>query len=192
MAAKFSIALALLACVESGVPCAADELTAVPRIVDADTVEAGLSKSGYPASTRLKVISAVSMLAVRFGAAVLKQRPNYKRIVAIAPGYANFRGSTVMGAVLALARSTAKMWADGLSVTVGLWPSGIIRPPMSRTRTMRGNIRSGCGPARSLRPGTGVIVARKPSYSAPTRCRPRHSATCFLRTLPAHLRALIA
>jgi hypothetical protein len=30
-----------------------------------------------------------------------------------------------MGAVLALARSTAKMWADGLSVTVGLWPSGV-------------------------------------------------------------------
>jgi endonuclease YncB( thermonuclease family) len=42
--AKFSIALALLACVESGVPCAADELMAVPRIVDAETVEAGAVK----------------------------------------------------------------------------------------------------------------------------------------------------
>jgi peroxiredoxin len=96
----------------------------------------------------------------------LIERPNCERIVAIAPGYANFRGSTVTGAILAPARSTAKMWADGLSVTVGLWPSGVIRPPMCRTRTMRGNIRSGCGPAHSLRPGTGVIVVRKQSYSA--------------------------
>jgi hypothetical protein len=98
----FNILCCLFAVLICGAgPSRADPRVFVPRIMDADTVDAGTFKIRLNGIDARKQISAALTRRARSGVVALRRRPNLTPIAIVAPGAANSRVWTGMVAHLA-------------------------------------------------------------------------------------------